>query len=61
MSSVPAIGRQLVDVSAILVLGLVYLVALSVGTAGAYLWGQLRALAGGLSTDTVEEEQRVAR
>jgi len=61
MSSVPAIGRQLVDVSAILVLGFVYLVALSVGTAGTFLWDQITALARGVSPDPVEEDRRPAR
>lgn len=40
----PAIGRQLVDVSAILVLGFIYIVALSVGTVGTYAWRRLRGV-----------------
>jgi hypothetical protein len=58
MSSVSAIGRQLVDVSAILVLGFVYVVVLSLGTAGTYVWDSCRTLTRSLSASerTVEED-----
>jgi len=63
MGSLTDVGRHLVDVAAILVLGLVYVVALSLGTVGTALWNRLGSVTTqrGSPGGTVEEERRPAQ
>jgi hypothetical protein len=44
MVSLTAVGRHLVDVAAIMVLGLVYVVALTLGTVATALWDRLASV-----------------
>lgn len=62
MGSVPDVGRHLADVATIVVLGLVYVVALSLGTVGTAVWkwfGSLTTRRG--TTGTVDEDRRPAQ
>jgi hypothetical protein len=63
MGTLSGVGRHVVDVAAILVLGLVYVVALSLGTVVTALWNRLGSVTtqGRSASGTVEEDRRPAQ